>query len=82
MKELLELWAEIGLIRCEDIVKIKNIFQNRIFFDINPEFWFYSEFDSDSVINFGNQDHLEVHLIESLSVPLATWGEDLRVLEK
>ncbi len=82
MEELLEQWSENGLIRCEDTLEIKRIFQNRKFFDINPEFSVYRELDNETVIKMESQDHLEAHIIESLSVPLATWGEDLRVLGK
>ena len=80
MEEILQLWSNNGLIRCEDSLEIKQIFQNRNFFDINPEFSVYRELDSETVIKMESQDHLEAHIIESLSVPLATWGEDLRVL--
>ena len=80
LEELLELWSENGLIRCEDTLKIKQIFQNRKFFDINPEFSVYREFNSEIVIRMESQDRLEKYIIESLAVPLATWGEDLRVL--
>ena len=80
MYELLELWSGNGLIRCEDALKIKHIYHNRKFFDINPEFSVYREIDSETVIEMESQDHLEPYIIESLAVPLATWGEDLREL--
>lgn len=77
LTELLELWSENGLIGHDDRLEIERKIQNRAFLDVNPEFWLYSELDSDTVINLENQDNLEAHLIESLAVPLATWGENL-----
>ena len=76
MEELLELWSTNGLIRCEDSLGINQIFQSRDFFDINPEFSVCRELDSETVIKMESQDHLEAFIIESLSVPLATWGEE------
>ena len=80
LEDLLEQWSKNGLIRCEDASEIRRIPQSKMFLDINPEFAVYRELDSDYLIELDRQGQLETQILESLSVPLATWGEDIRVL--